>query len=185
MRAAEEYLKAQLKEFQFEGQGLSVLQQGTVSNIVKSVLCAWATPGVTKAQPVSWKASDNFEQRLWQAFQEVLKSYTVEGTAHLVPMVMAGNLILQGTNRYDTKREENMGVFLEWALSVFYGVGGQIPVGYALCESLLWDCIFLGVAFPVDIGVNCVSCLVGVYCPILGHWLYGSVSSQVCFLAII
>ncbi|KAJ9082833.1 hypothetical protein DSO57_1000818 [Entomophthora muscae] len=55
MWAAEEYLKAQLKEFQFEGQGLSVLQQGMVSNIVKSVLHAWATPGVTEAQPVSWK----------------------------------------------------------------------------------------------------------------------------------
>ncbi|KAJ9071538.1 hypothetical protein DSO57_1035944 [Entomophthora muscae] len=95
MRAAEEYLEAQLKEFQFEGQGLSVLQQGTVSNIVKSVLYAWATPGVTKAQPVSWKTSENFEQRLWQAFQEVLKSYKVEGTAHLVPMVMAGNLVLR------------------------------------------------------------------------------------------
>ncbi|KAJ9058825.1 hypothetical protein DSO57_1008354 [Entomophthora muscae] len=56
MWAAEEYLEAQLKEFQFGGQGLSVLQQGTVSNIVKS--------------------------------------YTVEGTAHMVPMVMAGNLVL-------------------------------------------------------------------------------------------
>ncbi|KAJ9068480.1 hypothetical protein DSO57_1039652 [Entomophthora muscae] len=94
MQAAEAYLKAQLKDLQFEGQVLLVLQQGTVSSIVKSVLCAWATPGITEAQPVSWKTSDNFEQHLWQAFHEVLKSYTVGGTAHLVPIVMAGNLVI-------------------------------------------------------------------------------------------
>ncbi|KAJ9065943.1 hypothetical protein DSO57_1014563 [Entomophthora muscae] len=63
MWAAEEYSKTQLKEFQFEGQVLSNLQQGIVSNIVKSVLCAWATLGITEAQPVSWKTCHALSQR--------------------------------------------------------------------------------------------------------------------------
>ncbi|KAJ9062135.1 hypothetical protein DSO57_1013828 [Entomophthora muscae] len=74
MQAGEEYLGTQLGEFQFNGQVLSALQQGTISNILKSVLCAWETPGATEAQPVAWEVSDNFEQRLWWVFQEVSKS---------------------------------------------------------------------------------------------------------------
>ncbi|KAJ9051715.1 hypothetical protein DSO57_1001981 [Entomophthora muscae] len=165
MQVAEEYLEAQLMVSNLRAKCSQSCNRGQYP----SVLHAWATPGVTETQPVCWKTSDNFEQHLWQAFHEVLKSYTVEDTAHLVPMAMAGNLVLWGTNHCDTKWEEKMGVFLELALSVFYRVGSQVPVEYVPCKSLLWDCIFLGVAFPVDIGVNHMSCLVGFCCPILGH----------------
>lgn len=154
MQAAEGYLEEQLKDFQFNSQVLLVTQQATVAGLVKAVLCAWGMPGATETGVVSWVTSDNYEQRLCWAFQEVVKRYLVDRTAHLVPMVMAGNLVLRGTNHCDFKREENMGVFLDWALSVFYGVGGRLPVEYSLWENLLWDCIFLGVAFLVAIGVN-------------------------------
>ncbi|KAJ9053146.1 hypothetical protein DSO57_1027243 [Entomophthora muscae] len=49
--------------------------------------------------------------------------------------------------------------YIEWLLGVMYSVGGKTPKEYAQQESLLWECILLGLAFPYLIGVNCVSFL--------------------------
>ncbi|KAJ9076740.1 hypothetical protein DSO57_1023273 [Entomophthora muscae] len=40
-----------------------------------------------------------------------------------------------------------------------YSVGGKTPEEYAQQESLLLECILLGLAFPYSIGVNCVNFL--------------------------
>ncbi|KAJ9063372.1 hypothetical protein DSO57_1000699 [Entomophthora muscae] len=40
-----------------------------------------------------------------------------------------------------------------------YSVGGKTPEEYAQRESLLWECILLGLAFPYSIGVNHVNFL--------------------------
>ncbi|KAJ9059019.1 hypothetical protein DSO57_1006793 [Entomophthora muscae] len=44
-------------------------------------------------------------------------------------------------------------------LGVMYLVGGKTPKEYAQQESLLWECILLGLAFPYSIGVNRVDFL--------------------------
>ncbi|KAJ9055119.1 hypothetical protein DSO57_1007604 [Entomophthora muscae] len=40
-----------------------------------------------------------------------------------------------------------------------YLVGGKTPEEYARQESLLWECILLGLAFPYSIGINHVNFL--------------------------
>ncbi|KAJ9070128.1 hypothetical protein DSO57_1011524 [Entomophthora muscae] len=40
-----------------------------------------------------------------------------------------------------------------------YSVGGKTPEEYAQQESLLWECILLGLAFPYSIGINRISFL--------------------------
>ncbi|KAJ9065759.1 hypothetical protein DSO57_1016320 [Entomophthora muscae] len=49
--------------------------------------------------------------------------------------------------------------YIEWLLGVMYSVGGKTPKEYAQQESLLWECILLGLAFPYSIGVNHVNFL--------------------------
>ncbi|KAJ9074799.1 hypothetical protein DSO57_1002646 [Entomophthora muscae] len=47
----------------------------------------------------------------------------------------------------------------EWLLGVMYLVGGKTPEEYAQQESLLWECVLLGLAFPYSISVNRVNFL--------------------------
>ncbi|KAJ9058866.1 hypothetical protein DSO57_1007804 [Entomophthora muscae] len=44
--------------------------------------------------------------------------------------------------------------YIEWLLGVMYLLGGKTPEEFAQQESLLWECVLLGLAFPYSIGVN-------------------------------
>ncbi|KAJ9081434.1 hypothetical protein DSO57_1014731 [Entomophthora muscae] len=44
-------------------------------------------------------------------------------------------------------------------LRVIYSVGGKTPEEYAQRESLLWECVLVGLVFPYSIGINCVNFL--------------------------
>ncbi|KAJ9071789.1 hypothetical protein DSO57_1033548 [Entomophthora muscae] len=49
--------------------------------------------------------------------------------------------------------------YIKWLLGVMYSVGGKTPEEYVQQESLLLECILLGLALPYLIGVNRVSFL--------------------------
>ncbi|KAJ9072525.1 hypothetical protein DSO57_1026645 [Entomophthora muscae] len=74
-------------------------------------------------------------------------------------MKLVGNLVLSGSKVVYHQRLHHMPKYIEWLLGVMYLVGGKIPKEYAQQESLLWKCVFLGLAFPYSIGVNCANFL--------------------------
>ncbi|KAJ9087546.1 hypothetical protein DSO57_1032123 [Entomophthora muscae] len=74
-------------------------------------------------------------------------------------MTLVGNLVLSGSKVVYHQRLHHMPEYIEWLLGVMYLVGGKTPEEYAQQESLLWECVFLGLAFPYFIGVNCVDFL--------------------------
>ncbi|KAJ9075502.1 hypothetical protein DSO57_1035506 [Entomophthora muscae] len=74
-------------------------------------------------------------------------------------MALVGNLVLSGSKVVYHQRLHHMPKYIEWLLGVMYLVGGKTPKEYAQQESLLWECILLGLAFPYSIGVNRVNFL--------------------------
>ncbi|KAJ9052248.1 hypothetical protein DSO57_1036102 [Entomophthora muscae] len=74
-------------------------------------------------------------------------------------MALVGNLVLSGSKVVYRQRLHHMPEYIEWLLGVMYSVGGKTPEEYAQQESLLWECILLGLAFPYSIGINRVNFL--------------------------
>ncbi|KAJ9082061.1 hypothetical protein DSO57_1008194 [Entomophthora muscae] len=74
-------------------------------------------------------------------------------------MALIENLVLTGSKDVYHQRLHHMPKYIEWLLGVMYSVGGKTPEEYAQQESLLWECILLGLAFPYSIGVNRVNFL--------------------------
>ncbi|KAJ9061448.1 hypothetical protein DSO57_1020661 [Entomophthora muscae] len=60
-------------------------------------------------------------------------------------MTLVGNLVLSGSEVVYHQRLHHMPEYIEWLLGVMYSVGGKTPEEYAQRESLLWECILLGV----------------------------------------
>ncbi|KAJ9055585.1 hypothetical protein DSO57_1002061 [Entomophthora muscae] len=86
-----------------------------------------------------------------------LLSYSHAGSRQ--SMALVGNLVLSGSKVVYHQRLHHMPKYIEWLLGVMYLVGGKTPEEYAQQESLLWECILLGLAFPYSIGVNRVNFL--------------------------
>ncbi|KAJ9074096.1 hypothetical protein DSO57_1009691 [Entomophthora muscae] len=74
-------------------------------------------------------------------------------------MALVGNLVLSSSKVVYHQRLHHMPEYIGWLLGVMYSVGGKTPEEYAQQESLLWECILLGLAFPYSIGVNRVNFL--------------------------
>ncbi|KAJ9077558.1 hypothetical protein DSO57_1015747 [Entomophthora muscae] len=74
-------------------------------------------------------------------------------------MALVGNLVLSSSKVVYHQRLHHMPKYIEWLLGVMYSVEGKTPKEYAQQESLLWECILLGLDFPYSIGVNCVNFL--------------------------
>ncbi|KAJ9083527.1 hypothetical protein DSO57_1033869 [Entomophthora muscae] len=86
-----------------------------------------------------------------------LLSYSWAGSCQ--SMTLVGNLVLSGSKVVYHQRLHHMPKYIEWLLGVMYFVGGKTPEEYAQQESLLWECILLGLEFPYSIGINCVNFL--------------------------
>ncbi|KAJ9085790.1 hypothetical protein DSO57_1010342 [Entomophthora muscae] len=74
-------------------------------------------------------------------------------------MTLVGNLVLSGSKVVYHQRLHHMPKYIEWLLGVMYLVEGKTPEEYAQQESLLWEFILLGLAFPHSVGINCVNFL--------------------------
>ncbi|KAJ9067302.1 hypothetical protein DSO57_1000883 [Entomophthora muscae] len=74
-------------------------------------------------------------------------------------MTLVGNLVLSGSKVVYHQRLHHMPKYIEWLLRVMYSVGDKTPEEYAQRESLLWECVFLGLVFPYSIGIKCVNFL--------------------------
>ncbi|KAJ9073532.1 hypothetical protein DSO57_1015486 [Entomophthora muscae] len=102
-------------------------------------------------------------------------------------MTLVGNLVLCGSKYVYHQRLHHMPKYLKWLLNMMYSVGSKTPEEYAQWESLLWDCILLGIAFPYSVGINCVRFLPVDSSPFLLYdfywmpsvWLIYTASAQI------
>ncbi|KAJ9072310.1 hypothetical protein DSO57_1028853 [Entomophthora muscae] len=89
-------------------------------------------------------------------------------------MALVGNLVLSGSKVVYHQRLHHMPEYIKWLLGVVYSVGGKLPKEYSQQESLLWECILLGLAFSYSIGFNRVNFLPvdgSPFLPFAFHWL--------------
>ncbi|KAJ9076601.1 hypothetical protein DSO57_1024603 [Entomophthora muscae] len=149
-------------DFSYDEVYLTDNQISRAFKLLELVFTAWSDPRSAVGLVPLWHGSDSHEYRLQRAM----------GSRQ--SMALVGNLVLSGSKVVYHQRLHHRPEYIEWLLGVMYSVGGKTPKKYAQQESLLWECIFLGLAFPYLIGVNRVSFLLvnnSLFLPFAFRWL--------------
>lgn len=76
------------------------------------------------------------------------------GEEYQIAMATAGNLLMTRPYHIFHENPEHMPGLLEHYLIKMYKVTVKCPPRYQLKEAVLWDVFFMGVAFPMCIGVG-------------------------------
>ncbi|KAJ9057068.1 hypothetical protein DSO57_1025992 [Entomophthora muscae] len=140
------YAQLCLQDFSFDGIYLTDNQISCALKFLELVFLEWSDPWSAVGQVPLWHGSDSHE-------------YHFAKSDGRQSMTLVGNLVLIGSKVVYHQRLHYMPKYIEWLLGVMYSVGGKIPEEYAQQESLLWECILPGLAFPHSIGINCVNFL--------------------------
>ncbi|KAJ9056260.1 hypothetical protein DSO57_1035060 [Entomophthora muscae] len=153
------YAQLCLQDFSFDGIYLTEDQISCALEFLELVFLAWTDPQSAVGPVPLWHGLNSHEYRLQRAMSTVLELLSYNWAGRRQSMVLVGNLVLSGSKVVYHQRLHHMPEYVEWLLGVMYSVGGKTPKEYAQQESLLWECILLGLAFPYSIGVNRVSFL--------------------------
>ncbi|KAJ9069322.1 hypothetical protein DSO57_1019730 [Entomophthora muscae] len=160
-----------LQDFSFDGVYLTDNQIFCALKLLELVFAAWSDPWSEVGPVPFWHDSDSHEYQLQQAMGTILELLSYNHAGSRQSMVLVGNLVLSGSKDFHHQRLQHMLKYIEWLLGVMYSVGGRTPKEYAHQESLLWECILLGLAFPYSIGVNHVNFLPFAFCWLPNVWI--------------
>ncbi|KAJ9084032.1 hypothetical protein DSO57_1028345 [Entomophthora muscae] len=161
------YAQLCLQNFSFNGVYLTDNQISCALKLLELVFTAWSDPQSAVGPVPLWHGSDSHKYQLQQDMSTTLELLSYNRTGSRQSMALVGNLVLSGSKVVYHQRLHHMPKYIEWLLGVMYSVGGKTPEEYAQQESLLWECILLGLAFPYYIGVNRVNFLPIDYSPFL------------------
>ncbi|KAJ9084176.1 hypothetical protein DSO57_1027115 [Entomophthora muscae] len=168
------YAQLCLQDFSFEGIYLTDNQISCALELLELVFTVWADPQSAVGPVPLWHGSDSHEYCLQWAMGTALELLSYSWAGSRQSMTLVGNLVLSGSKVVYHQRLHHMPEYIEWLLGVMCLVGGKTPEEYALQESLLWECILLGLAFSYSIGVNSVNFLPvddSPFCHIAFCWL--------------
>ncbi|KAJ9071129.1 hypothetical protein DSO57_1000140 [Entomophthora muscae] len=152
-------LKLCLQDFSFNGVYLTDNQISCAFELLELIFAAWSDPQSAVGLVPLWHGSDSHKYQLQQAMGTILELLSYSHAGSRQSMALVGNLVLSGSKVSYCQRLHHMPKYIEWLLGVMYLVGGKTLKEYAQQESLLWECILLGLAFPYSIGVNHVNFL--------------------------
>ncbi|KAJ9058641.1 hypothetical protein DSO57_1010215 [Entomophthora muscae] len=153
------YAQICLQDFSYDEVYLTDNQISCVLELLELVFTAWSDPRSAVGPEPLWNGSDSHKYCLQRAMGTTLELLSYNQAGSRQSMALVGNLVLSGSKVVYHQRLHHMPEYIKWLLGVMYSVGGKTPEEYAQQESLLWECILLGLAFPYSIGVNCVSFL--------------------------
>ncbi|KAJ9084643.1 hypothetical protein DSO57_1022242 [Entomophthora muscae] len=142
------YAQFCLQDFSFDGVYLTDNQISCALELLKLVFAAWSDPQSAVGPVPLWHGSVSHKYQL---------HYNCAGSRQ--SMALVGSLVLSGSKVVYHQRLHHMPKYIEWLLGVMYLIGGKTPEEYAQQESLLWECILLGLTFPYSIGMNCINFL--------------------------
>ncbi|KAJ9067797.1 hypothetical protein DSO57_1035459 [Entomophthora muscae] len=153
------YAQICLQDFSYDEVYLTDNWISRALKLLELVFTAWYDPRSAVGLVPLWHGLDSHEYWLQRAMSTALEllSYNQEGGRQ--SMTLVRNLVLNGSKVVYHQRLHHMPKYIEWLLGVMYSVGGKTPEEYAQQESLLWECILLGLAFPYSIGINWVNFL--------------------------
>ncbi|KAJ9056808.1 hypothetical protein DSO57_1029248 [Entomophthora muscae] len=168
------YAQLCLQDFSFDVINLTDNQISHALELLELVFAAWTDSQSAVGLVPLWHGSDSHQYQLQCAMGTTLERLSYSCTRSRQSMALVGNLVLSGSKVVYHQRLHHMPKYIEWLLGVMYSVGGKTPKEYAQQESLLWECILLGLAFPYSIGVNRVSFLPvndSPFVPFVLRWL--------------
>ncbi|KAJ9050558.1 hypothetical protein DSO57_1013360 [Entomophthora muscae] len=153
------YAQLCLQDFSFDGICLTNNQISCALELLELIFTVWSNPW-SYVGPVSlWNGSDSHKYWLQRAMATTLELLSYSQAGSCQSMTLVGNLVLSGSKFVYYQRLHHMPEYIEWLLRVMYSIGGKTPEEYAQRESLLWECIFLGLVFPYYIGISQVNFL--------------------------
>ncbi|KAJ9054580.1 hypothetical protein DSO57_1012859 [Entomophthora muscae] len=153
------YAQLCLQDFSFDGNYLTDNQISCALKFLELVFLAWSDPWSAVGLVHLWHGLDSHEYHLQRAMGTALELLSYNQAGGRQSMTLVGNLVLSGSKVVYHQRLHHMPEYIEWLLGVMYSAGGKTPEEYAQRESLLWECILLGLAFPYSIGINRVNFL--------------------------
>ncbi|KAJ9088265.1 hypothetical protein DSO57_1024847 [Entomophthora muscae] len=153
------YAQLCLQDFSFDGIYLTDNQISCALKFLELVFLAWSDPWSAVGLVPLWHGSDSHEYPLQRAMGTVLELLSYNQAGSRQSMDLVGNLVLSGSKVVYHQRLHHMTKYIGWLLGVMYLVGGKTPNEYARQESLLRECILLGLAFLHSIGINHVNFL--------------------------
>ncbi|KAJ9083674.1 hypothetical protein DSO57_1032357 [Entomophthora muscae] len=153
------YAQLCLQDFSFDGIYLTEDQISLSLKFLELVFLAWSDPWSAVGPVPLWHDSNSHEYRLQRAMGTALELLSYNWVGSRQSMTLVVNLVLSGSKVVYHQRLHHMPKYVKWLFRVMYSVGGKTPEEYAQQESLLWECILLGLAFPYSIGVNRVNFL--------------------------
>ncbi|KAJ9066612.1 hypothetical protein DSO57_1007954 [Entomophthora muscae] len=173
------YAQLCLQDFSFDGIYLTDNQISYALKFLELVFLTWSDPWSAIGLVPLWHGSDSHEYRLQRAMGTSLEllSYNWEGSRQ--SMTLVGNLVLSGSKAVYHQRLHHMPEYVKWLLGVMYSIGGKTLKEYSQQESLLWECILLGLSFPYSIGVNCVNFLPFAFFWLPSVWITYAVIAKV------
>ncbi|KAJ9050951.1 hypothetical protein DSO57_1009309 [Entomophthora muscae] len=148
-----------LQDFSFDGICLTDNQISCALELLELVFAAWSNPRSAVGPVPLWHGLNSHEYWLRWAMSTTLELLSYSWAGSCQSMMLVGNLVLSSSKVVYHQRLHHMTDYIEWLLGVMYSVRGKTPEEYAQQESLLWECILLGLAFPYSIGINCVNFL--------------------------
>ncbi|KAJ9079249.1 hypothetical protein DSO57_1037359 [Entomophthora muscae] len=151
------YAQICLQDFSYDEVYLTDNQISHALELLELVFIAWSDPRSAVGPVLLWHGSDSHEYCLQRAMDTALELLSYNQAGSRQSMALVGNLVLSGSKVVYHQRLHHMPEYIEWLLGVMYSVGGKTPEEYAQQESLLWECILLGLVFSYSIGVNRVS----------------------------
>ncbi|KAJ9062261.1 hypothetical protein DSO57_1012707 [Entomophthora muscae] len=151
------YAQLCLQYFSSNGVYLTEDQISRALKLFELVFAVWSNPQSAVGPVPLWHGSDSHKYQLQQAMGTTLELLSYSQAGSQQSMTLVGNLVLSGTKVVYHQRLHHMPKYIEWLLGGMYSVGGKTPEKYAQQESLLWEYILLGLAFPYSIGVNHVN----------------------------
>lgn len=148
------FLEKSLISFSYRGKTLSNSQAEYVGDIGIKVIRLWNQKGGVPKKLANWKGTDNMDFRLKRSFIIAMERVNEGANQPLVELALCGNLIRAGTTKAFHQQYKHMPEFHNWLLETLYSINIRTPVEYTLRANLLWECIFMGVAFPISLGIN-------------------------------
>ncbi|KAJ9070244.1 hypothetical protein DSO57_1010282 [Entomophthora muscae] len=147
------------QDFSFNGICLTDNQISCALELLELVFTAWFNPRSAIGPVPLWHGSDSHKYCLREAMSTTLDLLSYSQERSCQSMTLVGNLVLSGSKVVYYLRLHHMPEYIEWLLGVMYSVGGKTPEEYVQRESLLWECVLLGLFSPYSIGISHVNFL--------------------------
>lgn len=149
------FVDQQVTHFSFNSHCLDSTSKNHVFQLIHKVVACWLHEEAVPVEVPAWLSTDGKGHCLGRVVRALLNTLRARSKDVSTLMAVAGNLILATDNCQFIALITDMSPYIKEVCTVFYSAEQKLDPMYFTREHLVWDCIFMGIAFPSFLGVNC------------------------------